>query len=89
MIVSEKALAHLARGDPHVIGQTLTVTRTTFTVVGSTEPVFDGLSQPVDRWLPLPRDPRWKWVSSTWLVTRGCTKASASIIGGPAAIIKN
>ena len=53
VVVSDRLWRNYLEGDPHVIGQTLTINRTTFTIVGVVEPTFDGLSRPVDVWLPL------------------------------------
>jgi hypothetical protein len=53
VIVSDRLWRRYLDADPNVIGQTLTVKRTAFTIVGVVEPAFDGLSRPVDVWLPL------------------------------------
>jgi predicted permease len=67
VIVSDRIWRRYLEADPNVIGQTLTINRTVFTIVGVVEPSFDGLTRPVDVWLPLSAGPALGMVTSAGL----------------------
>jgi putative ABC transport system permease protein len=67
VLISDRLWRNYLEADPDVIGRTLTVDRTTFTIVGVVEPRFDGLDRPVDVWMPLSAGPALGMVTSAGL----------------------
>jgi predicted permease len=67
LIISDRLWRSYWNADPHIIGQPVTVNRTVFTIVGVLAPAFDGLSRPVDLWLPLSAQPATNMVTAVGL----------------------
>jgi predicted permease len=53
LVISDSAWKNHFASDPAVIGLPVTVMERPFTIVGVLEPRFDGISRPVDLWMPL------------------------------------
>ena len=53
VVLSDSAWRTHFASDPAIIGRPVRVAGRTFTVIGVTDPDFDGLGRPVDLWMPL------------------------------------
>ena len=53
VVLSDDAWRNHFAGDPAIVGRIVKVAGRPFTVVGVTDPDFDGLGRPVDLWMPL------------------------------------
>ena len=69
LIISDRLWRGYFGADRAVIGQAVTVNGTTFTLVGVLDRAFDGLSRPVDLWLPLSAQPATNMVTSVGLAS--------------------
>ncbi len=61
-VISTDLWQHEFGGDPHAIGQSITLDRTAYTVVGivGEQPLRFGSPRATDLWVPLERDPPWR-----------------------------
>lgn len=75
-VISDRLWRSYLNADPSVIGKTVAVNRTTFTIVGVVGPAFGGLERPVDPWLPLSAVPATGLVTSVGLNQREVTAGS-------------
>jgi predicted permease len=74
--------------DPSVIGQTVTVYQTVFTIIGVLEPAFDGLDRPVDLWLPLSAMPATNLVTPVGLESPASASCCISMVARLASSIE-
>jgi predicted permease len=79
-VISDRLWRNYLQGDARVIGQTLTVNRTVFTIVGVLEPAFDGLERPVDLWLPLSAVPATNMVTRVGLESPASSNCCISMV---------
>ena len=79
-IISDRLWRTYLNADPSVIGQTVTVYRTVFTIIGVLEPAFDGLDRPVDLWLPLSAIPATNLVTPVGLESPASASCCISMV---------
>jgi putative ABC transport system permease protein len=79
-VISDRLWRYYLNADPAVIGKTIVVNRTTFTIVGVVEPAFDGLNRPVDLWLPLPAIPATSMVTAVGLTSPASANCCIQIV---------
>jgi predicted permease len=80
VIISDNLWRNYLNADPAVIGKTVTVNRTSFTIVGVVEPAFDGLGRPVDLWLPLSAVPATNMVTSVGLTSPASANCCIQVV---------
>jgi predicted permease len=79
-VISDRLWRTYLNADPAVVGTTVLVNRTTFTIVGVVEPAFDGLGRPVDLWLPLPAVPATNMVTSVGLTSPASANCCIQVV---------
>jgi putative ABC transport system permease protein len=79
-IISDRLWRSYLEADPDVIGRTVTVNKTIFTIVGVVDPAFDGLERPLDLWLPLSAVPATGMVTAVGLSSPASANCCISMV---------
>lgn len=79
-VISDRLWRTYLAADPNVVGTTVAVNRTTFTIIGVLDPAFDGLERPVDLWLPLSAVPATNLVTAVGLESPASANCCISVV---------